>query len=58
MFDGSGELNARGGPAPGNGTVILSPCGPLSYAGIVTPALTFFPICASAPEYPVCLGPE
>lgn len=43
-----GELNAKGGSAPGNGTVTLSPCQPPDqnhYLGASTPAVVFFPIC-------------
>jgi hypothetical protein len=40
-----GSLDAKGGPAPGNGKVILSPCGPLDYTGSSTPALIYSPIC-------------
>ena len=41
-----GELNAKGGAAPGNGTVILSPCAVQKYEGFSTPELTYLPICA------------
>ena len=40
-----GELNAAGGPAPGNGTIVLNFCNTLDYTGAATPALTSFQIC-------------
>jgi hypothetical protein len=40
-----GELNARGGAAPGNGTINLNFCDSLSYTGASTPAPETLRIC-------------
>lgn len=41
-----GELNARGGAAPGNGAVFLNYCDSFDYTGASTPAATVLQICA------------
>jgi hypothetical protein len=40
-----GELDARGGAAPGNGTILLNYCNTLDYTGATTPAPTPTQIC-------------
>jgi hypothetical protein len=53
-----GELSAKGGIAPGNGTVTLKSCTPPAYTGAVFGALTTQTVCASPPIDPASFFPQ